>query len=109
MSEPVHIGSAEAFEKHVIQSEKPAVVDFWAEWCKPCHMVAPSVAKLAEKYDGKAGIFKVDVDDLPEIAQRFGVRGIPTLVYFKGGEEVERLVGARPYEQLEEALKPHVG
>ena len=82
------------FEKDVLGSEHPVLVDFWAEWCGPCRMIAPAVEAVAEEYTGKASFFKMNVDENQNVPQRFGIRGIPTLILFKGGQEQERIVGA---------------
>ncbi len=82
------------FEELVLQSDKPVVVDFWATWCGPCIMMAPVIEELATDYDGKAVIAKLDVDANPETAAKYGIRSIPTMVYFKGGEIVDKVVGA---------------
>ncbi|MGE0636580.1 MAG: thioredoxin [Bacteroidia bacterium] len=84
------------FDELVIKSDKPVLVDFWAEWCGPCRMVGPLVEELSKEYDGKAVVGKVDVDNNPGISARFGIRNIPTLLYFKGGEVVDKQVGAVP-------------
>lgn len=92
---PVHVTDAE-FEKTVLQSDLPVVVDFWAPWCGPCRMVAPTLDKLATEYAGKLVIAKVDTDENPEWAQRFGVQGIPTMLFVANGKLVHRQVGALP-------------
>ena len=84
------------FDELVIKSDKPVLVDFWAEWCGPCRMVGPLVEELSKDYDGKAVVGKVDVDSNPGISARFGIRNIPTLLFFKGGEVVDKQVGAVP-------------
>jgi len=89
-------------------SAKPPLVDFWAEWCAPCRMLAPTFEKLAERYGSKINFAKVNVDALPELAERFGVRSIPTLVLLRNGNVVERLVGLRSYAELARILKGHV-
>ncbi|MDG5799447.1 thioredoxin [Marinilabiliaceae bacterium ANBcel2] len=84
------------FEDLVLKSDKPVLVDFWAEWCGPCRMVAPVVAELAEEYNDKAVITKMDVDSNPETSVKFGIRNIPTILFFKNGEVVDKQVGAVP-------------
>lgn len=84
------------FEEIVLQSEKPVLVDFWAEWCGPCRMISPLVAELSEDYDGKAVITKMDVDNNPGTAAKFGIRNIPTILFFKNGEIADKQVGAVP-------------
>lgn len=96
------------FEADILGSDKPVLVDFWAEWCGPCRMIAPSVEAIAEVYDGKAGVFKMNVDENMNVPQRFGIRGIPTLILFKGGQEQERIVGAVSREKLAETLEKYV-
>ena len=81
-----------------------AVVDFWADWCSPCHLLAPVIEELAEKYAGKITVFKVDVDANPEIAERFGIMSIPTVIAFKGGEAHVKCVGVQPLEVLEQMI-----
>ncbi len=81
------------FEKEVLQSEIPVMVDFWAAWCVPCRVIAPLVEKLAEKYEGRLKVAKLDVDSNPEIAIRYQVMSIPTLLFFKNGQAVDRIVG----------------
>ena len=83
-----------AFDADVLGSDKPVLVDFWAEWCGPCRMIAPSVEAVAEEFDGKAGVFKMNVDENTNVPNKYGIRGIPTLILFKGGQEQERIVGA---------------
>jgi thioredoxin 1 len=83
------------FEAEVLQSDVPVMVDFWAEWCGPCLMVAPTIDALADEYQGKAKIGKCDVDKAPNLAAKFGVQNIPTVLLFKGGEPIQRVVGAK--------------
>jgi thioredoxin 1 len=94
MSEHVKEVSDNSFESDVLQSDQPVLVDFWAEWCGPCRMMTPVVESVAEKFQGTAKVYKLNVDDNPSVSQRFGIKGIPTLIVFKGGKEAERLVGA---------------
>ncbi|MFT4735920.1 MAG: thioredoxin 1 [Cyclobacteriaceae bacterium] len=102
MSKPVEITDSN-FEE-IIGSDKPVLVDFWAEWCGPCRMVGPIVEELAADYEGKAVIGKVDVDTNPEISAKFGIRSIPTLLVFKGGEIVDKQVGAVPKNVLSQKI-----
>jgi thioredoxin 1 len=88
------------FEELVLKSDKPVLVDFWAEWCGPCRMVAPIVSELSVEYEGKAIIGKLDVDSNPEVAQKFGIRNIPTMLFFKNGEVADKQVGAVPKSML---------
>jgi len=88
------------FEQEVMQSDIPVMVDFWAEWCGPCRMVGPVVAEIAEEYEGKIKVGKVNVDDEGELAEQFGVQSIPTIILVKGGEEVARQVGFAPKAKL---------
>ncbi|MDQ3051999.1 MAG: thioredoxin [Bacteroidota bacterium] len=88
------------FDEIVLKSDKPVLVDFWAEWCGPCRMVGPVVEELSKDYDGKAVVGKVDVDSNPGISMKYGIRNIPTLLIFKGGEIVDKQVGAVPKSVL---------
>ena len=92
----------------IINSEKPVLVDFWAEWCGPCKMIGPVVEELASDYEGKAVIGKVDVDNNPEVSAKFGIRSIPTLLVFKGGEIVDKQVGAVPKGVLSQKLDAQI-
>ena len=94
----------DSFHNDVLDSEKPVLVDFWAEWCGPCRMVGPHVDALSQEYEGKAVIGKVNVDLHGSIAAQYGVRNIPTIVFLKNGELVDKVVGAVPKEQLAEKL-----
>jgi len=102
-AEPVHV-TDETFEEVVLNSMVPVMVDFWAPWCGPCRMVAPIVEDLARAYDGKAVIAKMNTDENIQIAGKLGIMGIPTLILFKNGQEVDRVVGFAQRRTLEEKL-----
>ncbi len=92
------------FESEVLKSNKPVIVDFWAEWCGPCRMVGPIIDEISDEYSGKAVVAKLDVDSNQEFAAKYGVRNIPTVLFFKDGELVDRKVGVAPKENYTEAL-----
>ena len=96
------------FQETVLDSDKVAMVDFWAEWCGPCRMVGPIVEELAKDYDGKAGIGKLNVDHSPGISMKYQVRNIPTILFIKNGEVVDKQVGAAPKKALEAKLQAHM-
>ena len=108
MSEKVTAVSDSSFEKDVLQSAKPVLVDFWAEWCAPCRMLGPTIDAIAEQFSETAGVVKVNVDDNTATAQRYGIKGIPTLILFSGGKEVERVVGATSKESISRMIEKHV-
>lgn len=93
------------FDEQVLKSDKPVIVDFWAEWCGPCRMVGPIVQEIGEEYEGKVVVGKVDVDNNPGTAAKFGIRNIPTILFFKGGEIVDKQVGAVPKQVLVKKLE----
>ena len=95
----------DTFEAEIVNSSIPAMVDFWAAWCGPCKMVAPVVEELAQEYDGKVKIAKMDVDQNRQTPAKFGIRNIPTLILFKGGEVAQTIIGAQPKSSIEEELK----
>jgi thioredoxin 1 len=109
MSEHVKETSDSAFENEVLKSDQPVLVDFWAAWCAPCRMLAPTVEAVAEKYAGNARVMKLNVDDNPSVSQRFGIKGIPTLILFKNGKEEERVVGATSEAAISRMLDKHIG
>lgn len=92
------------FQKEVLESDVPVLVDFWAEWCGPCKAIGPSVENVANKFAGKAKVFKIDVDSNGEIAQQYGIMSIPALLVFKGGQVVDRIVGGVPQPMIEDML-----
>ncbi len=106
--EPLHL-TGDQFDNMILKSELPAVVDFWAEWCGPCRAVAPAVTALATEYDGRAVVAKLNADDYPEILTRYGIMGIPTLIFFKNGQEVDRQVGMASYNALKNKLERALG
>ena len=108
MSEKVTAVSDSSFEKDVLQSTKPVLVDFWAEWCAPCRMLGPTIDAIAEQYSETAGVVKVNVDENTSTAQRYGIKGIPTLILFSAGKEVERVVGATSKESIARMIEKHI-
>ncbi len=107
MSKPLHLTDS-IFDAEVTKSDKPVLIDFWAAWCGPCRMIAPIIEELAQEYDGKAKICKLDVDNNQQTAMTFGIRSIPTILIFKGGEVVDTIVGAVPKEQIVNKLDSHI-
>jgi len=108
MSEKVRVVSDSSFEKDVLQSEKPVLVDFWAEWCGPCRMLAPTVEAVAEQYRETADVVKLNVDENPSTAGTYGIKGIPTLILFREGKEVERVVGAISKESISRIIEKYI-
>jgi len=97
-----------SFDAEVIQSEVPVLVDFWAPWCGPCRMVAPVVEEIAGQYEGQVKVVKVNTDENPNVASQFGIRSIPTLMIFKGGQRVDMVVGAVPKTTLAQTLEKYL-
>lgn len=105
MSENIINVSDSTFDTLVLKSEIPALVDFWASWCAPCRAIAPIVDEMATQYNGKVRVAKMNVDENPATPGKYGVRGIPTLILFKGGKVVDQLVGAVPKNQIKELIE----
>ena len=100
--------TAENFKEEVLEAEMPVLVDFWAPWCGPCHMVSPAVEEIAKGYEGKLKVGKLNVDEAPAIASQYGIMSIPFLGIFKGGELVDSIIGAVPKPAIEEKIRPIV-
>ncbi|RME39850.1 MAG: thioredoxin [Thermoflexia bacterium] len=96
------------FEQEVLQSPIPTLVDFWAAWCGPCRMIAPIVEDIAQEFEGRVAVVKMDVDANPKTPARLGILGIPTLILFKDGKEVDRIVGYRPKQAVRDFLAAHL-
>lgn len=105
MSEYVKEVNDTSFEQDVLQSKQPVLVDFWAAWCAPCRMIAPTVEAVAEQFSGSASVVKLNVDENPSVSQRYGIKGIPTLILFREGQEEERIVGATSKESLSRLIE----
>ena len=107
MSHPTPI-TDDQFEAEVINSSTPVLVDFWAEWCGPCKAIAPTLEELAGDFDGRLKVVKVDVDENRQSATQYGIRSIPSLLIFKDGAEVDRIIGALPRQQLADKINGHL-
>jgi thioredoxin 1 len=105
---PVVVLTDGTFQKEVLESQTPALVDFGATWCQPCKALAPTVAALAKDYQGKLKVGTIDIDDNAEMAAKYAVRSVPTLLLFKGGQVVAQLVGAMPRSRIEAEIRKHV-
>jgi len=103
----VTVSDAE-FDSSVLQGDKPALIDFWAEWCQPCKMIAPTVEEIAGEYEGKVLVGKLNVDDNPATATKYGIRGIPTLLLFKGGQVVQQLVGVKSKAEIKKVIDENI-
>jgi thioredoxin 1 len=108
MADDIMTATDEGFEQDVLKSEKPVLVDFWADWCVPCHMVSPVVEEIGRDKAGTLTVVKMNVDENPMTTMKFGVMSIPTLILFKDGEEKARFVGARGKEDILKGIEPHV-
>lgn len=97
-----------SFKQEVLESDVPVLVDFWAPWCGPCRMVAPVVDEIAEQYSGQVKVVKLNTDENPSVASQYGIRSIPTLMIFKGGQRVDMVVGAVPKTTLANTLEKHI-
>jgi len=107
MSERVKEVTDNSFETEVLQSDKPVLVDFWAEWCGPCRMLAPTIEAVAKQYRSSASVVKLNVDDNPQSAANYGIKGIPTMILFNKGKEVERIVGVTAKESIGRLIEKH--
>ena len=104
MAKPLEVTDAE-FEREVLKAELPVLVDFWAEWCGPCHVIAPILEELADEYDSRVKFVKLDTEENFDTADRYGIRSLPTLLVFKGGEQVDQIMGTRPKGELKRSLE----
>ena len=107
MSERVKEVNDNSFETEVLQSDNPVLVDFWAEWCGPCRMLAPTIEAVAEQYRSSASVVKLNVDNNPQSAANYGIKGIPTMILFNKGKEVERIVGVTSKESIGRLIEKH--
>ncbi len=107
-STTIHAVTDDNFDAEVKQSDTLTLVDFWAEWCGPCKMIAPTIGELAEQFNGQLKVCKMDVDSNQRTAQEYAVRSIPSLLFFKGGEVIDTVVGAVPKQRLEEVIEAHL-
>lgn len=108
MAEPVTI-TADNFDSEVLKASEPVLIDFWAPWCGPCRVIGPVVEEFATQYSGQLKVGKLNVDDHPAVAQRYGITGIPALLFFKGGKVVDTVVGAVPKNVLQKHIDDTVG
>ncbi len=103
-SDKVVVVTDEGFDSTVLQSERPVVLDFWAEWCQPCKMLAPTIEYIAGEYEDKIKVGKLNVDDNPDTATKYGIRGIPTLLFFKGGQVVQQVTGVKSKAEIKNII-----
>jgi len=107
ITKPIHI-TDDTIDKVLATKDKPVIIDFWAEWCGPCHMIAPILEEIASDFEGKALVTKLNVDENRASAEKFGIRSIPTLLFFKDGQLVDRQIGVVPKQILSEKLSRHI-
>ena len=100
--------TAQNFDTDVLQSDTPVLVDFWAEWCGPCRMIAPAIEQIAEEFAGKLKVYKLNIDTESSVAAKYGVMSIPTLIIFKNGNVVDQIVGALPKQKIAEKVQSHI-
>jgi thioredoxin 1 len=108
MASPESVSLPTDFDQLVASHDRPILVDFWADWCAPCHMMAPALKELAQAWKGRLTVIKVNTEKKPELANRFGISGIPTLILFKGGSEVHRASGAMPLARLQKEFESYL-
>lgn len=108
MSKSIQIVNQQNFDSEVLKSDKPVLVDFWAAWCGPCRMVSPVIDQLADEYEGKLKVAKVNVDENPELAGKYDIMSIPSVFLFNNGSKVDGIIGARPKQAFDEMLRKHV-
>lgn len=108
MSKNIQIVNQQNFDIEVLKSDKPVLVDFWAAWCGPCRMVSPVIDQLADEYDGKIKVAKVNVDENPELAGKYDIMSIPSVFLFNNGNKVDGVIGARPKQIFEDMIKKHM-
>lgn len=106
-SKNIHLATDTNFEAEVVKASQLAVIDFWAEWCGPCRLLGPTIEKIADEFEGKIKVFKMNVDENPETPSRFHIRGIPTVLFFKNGQMVDQLVGNHPKETIVQTIQKH--
>jgi thioredoxin 1 len=109
MAEGIVNVTTTTWDKEVLEAEDLVMVDFWAVWCGPCRIIAPTVEELAKEYEGKLKVAKLNTDENPEIASNYKIMGIPTIIFFKGGKKLDQVVGAVPKSQLKSMIDTHIG
>ena len=108
MSQHIHYVTDANFDAEVLQSTTPVLVDYWAEWCGPCKAIGPMIEEISKEFEGKAIVGKVDVDSNPETAMKYGIRNIPTILFIKNGQVVDKLVGAQPKGNFVKKIEAHI-